>query len=460
MRRIDFLSESPKSLIFNQGSNKTLFGGVLSLIFLLIVLVISILYLVDYFINDKYNVEYAFYQEVLNDDQRKEKENSKKYNPDLDFGFTFRYENGSFIKNGSILLTNYDGQPLPHVLKKRASELKFLMFYKCEDQNCTVDLSYIFCDLYYSGYKLDHQGKKPIYFGEQSLYSFTTSFYFKMPLIRNYYWKTIKYNESLGFADLFYNIFGIDSDNEYIGGNIDKTETFPLEAYFGEDVLKPDEINGTLYRILGMGQMVMDFNCYDQYKRTKISIFDVIANICSLSMTIMGGFAFFFSNYYSSSFDNYEIIEKILSKKKSGNINELDNINKDFDKENIINKEPSNTEAIIKNSNADEIDIEAPEKKEEEKLIIKEEDQRILPKIKFIDFILNNLPFDKCCGKSKSQEILSSCNELISEYYTVEYLIYNQIMLENLLKDYKWNDPSLSNVESNKFIKEIKSNVY
>ena len=115
MRRIDFLSESPKSLIFNQGSNKTLFGGVLSLIFLLIVLVISILYLVDYFINDKYNVEYAFYQEVLNDDQRKEKENSKKYNPDLDFGFTFRYENGSFIKNGSILLTNYDGQPLPQV---------------------------------------------------------------------------------------------------------------------------------------------------------------------------------------------------------------------------------------------------------------------------------------------------------------------------------------------------------
>ncbi len=77
MRTIDFLSESPKSFIFNKDSNKTLFGGVLSLIFLLIVLLISILYLVDYFINDKYSVEYALYQEILTDDKRIEKENSK-----------------------------------------------------------------------------------------------------------------------------------------------------------------------------------------------------------------------------------------------------------------------------------------------------------------------------------------------------------------------------------------------
>ena len=456
MRTIDFLSESPKSFIFNKDSNKTLFGGVLSLIFLLIVLLISILYLVDYFINDKYSVEYALYQEILTDDKRIEKENSKKYNPDLGFAFNFKDENGNTLSNDTIHLYDYTQQnmtEIPKVFKKRASDLKVLILYKCPDKNCTVNMSSISCELYYSGYKLDHQGEKPIYFGEKSIYSFTTSFFFKMPLIRNYYWKTIKYNESLGFMDLFYNIFGIDSDNEYIGGNIDKTDTFPLEAYFGEEALQPDEINGTYYRVLGMGQMVMDFNIYDQYKRTKISIFDVIANICSLSMTIMGGFAYFFSNYYSNSYDNYEIIEKILSKKKSGNIN------KDFDKENIINKESSNTEAILRNSNTDGIDIEEPEKKEEEKLIIKEEDKRTLPKIKFIDFILNNLPFDKCCGKSKSQAILSSCNELISEYYTVEYIIYNQMMLENLLKDYKWNDPSLNNVEANKFINKITSNV-
>ena len=456
MKTIDFLSESPKSLIFNKDSNKNLFGGILSLIFLLIVLLISILYLVDYLINDKYTVEYAFYQEILTDEKRKEKENSKKYNPELGFIFNFRHENGSILNNDTILLLDFDQQPLPlfpQYFKKKASDLKFIILYKCGDKNCTIDFSSISCELMYTGYKLDHQGEKPIYFGIESFYYFTTSFYFRTPFIRNYYWKTIKYNESLGFMDLFYNIFGIDSDSEYIGGNIQNSDTFPLQAIYGDDALKPDEINGTYYRMLGIGQMAMDFNSYDQYKRTKISIFDVIANICSLSMTIMGGFAYFFSNYYSNSYDNYEIIEKILSKKKSGNNN------KDFDKENIINKESSNTEAILRNSNTDEIDIEEPEKKEEEKLIIKEEDKRTLPKIKFIDFILNNLPFDKCCGKSKSQAILSSCNELISEYYTVEYIIYNQMMLENLLKDYKWNDPSLNNVEANKFINKITSNV-
>ena len=53
--------------------------------------------------------------------------------------------------------------------------------------------------------------------------------------------------------------------------------------------------------------------------------------------------------------------------------------------------------------------------------------------------------------------MISSCNELISKYYTVEYIIYNQIMFENLLKDYKWNDPSLNNIESNEYISRIKS---
>ena len=108
MRTIDFFSESPKSFIFNQGSNKTLFGGILSLIFLLIVLVISILYLVDYLINDKYTVEYAFYQEILTDEKRMERENSKKYNPELEFIFNFIHENGSILINDSILLLDFD----------------------------------------------------------------------------------------------------------------------------------------------------------------------------------------------------------------------------------------------------------------------------------------------------------------------------------------------------------------
>ena len=53
MRRFDILIEAPKSLIFNEDSNKTVFGGSLSLIYLLITLGIAIFYFVNYFANDK-----------------------------------------------------------------------------------------------------------------------------------------------------------------------------------------------------------------------------------------------------------------------------------------------------------------------------------------------------------------------------------------------------------------------
>ena len=65
IRRVDILSEGPKISIFNQMYNKTLFGGALSLIFIIIFLLISIAYLADYFVNDKYSVEHGIYQEGL-----------------------------------------------------------------------------------------------------------------------------------------------------------------------------------------------------------------------------------------------------------------------------------------------------------------------------------------------------------------------------------------------------------
>ena len=124
-------------------------------------------------------------------------------------------------------------------------------------------------------------------------------------------------------------------------------------------------------------------------------------------------------------------------------------------KENIIDRDTSNSEDILANSNADEIDEGLIEKKEEKLIMKGEEEKRTLPKIRFIDFILNSLPFNKSCSKSKSQALISSCNELITNYYSIEHLIYNQIMLENLLKDYKWNDMNLSKIETNKFIEQI-----
>ena len=83
-------------------------------------------------------------------------------------------------------------------------------------------------------------------------------------------------------------------------------------------------------------------------------------------------------------------------------------------------------------------------------------DDRYLPKLHFYDFFANNIYTKKCCGSNK-QEIISSCNEIILKLYSVDNVLHNIIMLENLFKDYKWNDPNLNDIENNEMIKNLKS---
>ena len=55
-----------------------------------------------------------------------------------------------------------------------------------------------------------------------------------------------------------------------------------------------------------------------------------------------------------------------------------------------------------------------------------------------------------CC--KKNQILISKCGDIISEYYSVEKIIYNQLLMENLIEDYKWNNIKLKNIRENKSI--------
>ena len=81
-----------------------------------------------------------------------------------------------------------------------------------------------------------------------------------------------------------------------------------------------------------------------------------------------------------------------------------------------------------------------------------------LPKLRFFDFIFNNIYNSKHC-KMVRQEIIDKCNEIILKYYSIENILYNQLMLEILLKDYKWNDPELNKLDNNKLILQLKNQV-
>ena len=253
MKIIDFLSDSPKSFIFRKGSNKTSFGGILSLIFLIIILIIASLYLVSYFINEKYTVEYGYFQNVLNTNKKEELQKSPKYNPITKFGYVVTDGNtNKIIDNNTIILMDLHNKTLPNVFSSRVSDLSYIVLYKCEDKICNYDKiknNYIQFYLAFNGYKLDHQGEIPLYQQENDSYYFTSSYYLKSPSLKIFTWKIIKYTENLGFIDFFYNLFGIEKDNEYIGGNIKDIQSVSLKD-IEEEILEPFQLNGTYYRVL------------------------------------------------------------------------------------------------------------------------------------------------------------------------------------------------------------------
>ena len=88
MQKLDFLSGAPKTFIFEKSSNKTNLGGVFTLIYLIIVLIISLAYIVDYEANPKYEAQ-SHSEHFFNNDEEYmiNKRKNKKLNPELSFSF-------------------------------------------------------------------------------------------------------------------------------------------------------------------------------------------------------------------------------------------------------------------------------------------------------------------------------------------------------------------------------------
>ena len=86
--------------------------------------------------------------------------------------------------------------------------------------------------------------------------------------------------------------------------------------------------------------------------------------------------------------------------------------------------------------------------------------ERILPKYSFMQFFLNNIYCKNCkgCAKyEKQQEILEICNTINMRYLSLDSILYNQIIFENLVRDYNWNNSLLNNVKNNELILKLKT---
>ena len=472
MHRLDFLSGAPKTFIFEKSSNKTNLGGVFTLIYLIIVLIISLAYIVDYEVNPKYEAQFSSEHFFNYDNEyRENKMKDKKFNPKLSFRFEYLHEE---LENNFIIYNSSDMNPLEFrkEYESFSNEFSFYLGYICKNTSCLLpqDENHILINIYtfvlfYSGYEINHQNEtSPLEPKEIPIIYHVSPFEDKYTLFYNH-WKNIIYKEEKGLLGTFENLLG--NDNDYYGGEYINSLIYTPDK---PEELKEEEKSNNIKLLAHIYTNSLEIEHYiDNYSRTKKSIWTTFANICSLSLTIYNGFIFVFYWIYSKNFDSYKIIEKILSKSNNKNINnnKMDNkkninfndnimieLSDDFDKKNNL-IEKDNNDSNNKESNDNKIN---KEKDDSDKFENNNDDNnnRYLPKLHFYDYFINNIYMKKCCSSNK-QDIISACNEIILKLYSVDHILHNIIILENLFKDYKWNDPNLNGIESNEMIKNLKS---
>ena len=463
MHPLDFISGSPNLYLFQKESIKTNFGGFLFLIYLVAIILIVIYYIIDYVKNDKYIIQ-SFTN--TNIDLGEDKE--EFYNPNVNFtidAFVLlkNHKDSHYFKIYDNHTSNFIDPS--RIFTEKVKDFDIFILYECNDTNCSnyndVLKEFRKNEIYTYSIKishdyffLDHQNKNsPIIKNKDGYNIFYKTFTFSTvqssDLILK--WKNIEYKEKKGF-------FKKDWEDHcgYIE-NDDKTSYELIRSVqLTEDKTK-------IFLSLCNIYFRVDNTQFIEYFRKRKSELDIIANILSLIANIFScvkiGYGF-----YSNYFINFKIVEKILNKniptkkilkiEQSSEMNDLENnkfisINDDISEKCLDKNNNEDNQNSANNNTDDAFEIESDNYESLSQDIPK------LKKLHFFDFFLNNIY--SLCKKRKAQKIIHLCNKIVYKYASIDTLVQNQIILENLFKDYKWNQPSLNNEENNNLFIQLKT---
>ena len=436
MYHLDFFSESPKTFIFQKEANKTKFGGFLFIIYIIIMSFISIAYILDYSYNDKYIVEYTKH---LNSSFTG-KNRIYNFYPDLNVSFKFNLLTNDYQKvfdEEFKLIYNFVPINQGEFINGKLSNFFLQIYYDCPDEKCEprYKSKFYYLSIEYDGFELYHQNDTdpPLQMNKDKHFIYRVGFNFDNPSSIHLDWETVKYREENGVPK----IFNLMNQDEMVSGYISSSN-----SVFHK---KEEE---TSFKLIAVVYLQNNEMSTTEYKRKRIGVLDVVSKIGALFSTIRIAFLFIFK-YYSNNFNNYKIIQRILEPNYNNkNIDEEKNdklispLMKD-----ISDKE----EQLIINDNKNDENIEKKENKGDNvnKEIIE------LPKFSFFNYYFNNF-YCKSCHINK-QDIINAYNAILFKYFSVENIIYNQIKLENLFKDYHWNNSSLNSIENNELIINLKN---
>ena len=474
MRKLDFISKSPNFYIFKESANKTNLGGVLFLVYIIIIVLLASVYFYDYFKNEKYTFSYSLVQETHNRSRMIDKgQIQSKLNTELNFmvflgkDYVDKYpdisNNTNFIivditkldtdkKEGeyNILNSTENSNDDERIIKQHipfkdnVKNLTLGVFYRCKGDNCTIrpedkiKIKSYYLYFAYQGFSIEHQNpNKPIQPLGKDNYWLETVQFLENTNIVYLNWEMIEYQEERGiFKKTFDDTVGIN--NTYYGGYYKSKDTFTDDGHlkvFPQTYWKVKDLNGNNFIMLLYLESIVQLKEYERYSRKAASVLGILANIASLSSTALNLMGLAYGFLYRANYDNYKIIENILTKKMKININKKSPEKEESEKVKIELKGDLIEKELIEN------DINEPDDD-----IVEEHDEKI--KSSYLNlsipnffYFLFHFFYSKCCGRSSNHILINSCNDIVAKYITIENILYNQMKLECLWQDYKWNNP-------------------
>ena len=478
MDSLDFLSSSPTFSIFQKKTNSIKFGGILFLCYLIIMIFICVIYIVDYIINEKYDIQCSYSFKFR---ERNNKNDERELNklPDIPINFLIdinyfnhEYYKKDFLDKNRLVIKNNKGEYikigpfLSFDITREISDLEneyYEVIYKCRKNNCSdfyINNNY-YLEVYLTEFYIDHYASIPIQLKYNHYISeINERFDENKLLFLSLSWSYIIYKDIKGISRLFDRFF--DFQNEYNNGYVNSYNFYSFQRYYSDS-------NKTELVIAKISNNIA--KSYIEYRRKEISFMDILAKIGALFSTFHFIFITIFK-LYENNFNNYKIINKIIHQYYSNN-----KVNYLMNKELKIGKDIQNHKNIdnwgipllpINDDNQEAENEEIIDKKKEVYTNLKnkesvegkndDEEKEItnLPKISFFNYFFNNIYCPNFI-KSQKQELINICNKLVLKYTSIDYLLLNQIKLENLLNDYKWNNPSLNDIKNNELISQLKN---
>ena len=477
MRKLDFISKPPNFSIFKEGANKTNLGGFLFLVYIIIIVLLAIVYFYVYFTNEKYLFDYSLVKIKYGDKNiSKNNEIESKLYTEINYKVYLTKENpdpneGKFNDSNFVILNvkklietfgNEDecvikqGEPFQNNVR----DLELAVLYRCDGTNCTIrkedkikNTSY-YLSFAYQGFSIEHQNpENPIQPLKDDNYWSQTVQFLENTNIVYLNWEVIEYEEEKGvFGKTLDNTLGID--NKYYAGDYKSITTFTDDGHMKtlpQTLWQMRDRRGNYFILLLYLKSIPVDNEYERYSRKKVSVLDILANIASLSSTALNLMGLVYGILYAENYNNFKIIENILTKKLKININKNTKNEEDLEKVKLELKGDLIEKDLIEN---EKNELDRNENVEEEGENMKNSSINLsIPR--FIDFLFHKF-YSKCCGYSSRHILINSCNDIVAKYTTIENILYNQMRLECLWKDYKWNNPQFQKKHKDDLILDLK----